>query len=149
MTTTDQTNLPVHHSGTFALAGSEVHRLGFGTMQLTGAGVWGPPADRAGAIRVRRAVDLGVDLIDTADSYGPDVAEELIREALHPYPPGRSSPPRPGSPARARTSGTSAVAPTTCAQCEGSLRRLGVDHIDLFQLHRVDPRSPPTTSSAP
>ena len=72
---------------TVRLGELEVHRLGFGTMQLTGPGVWGPPPDRAGAISVlRTAVALGIDLIDTADSYGPDVAEDLIREALHPYP---------------------------------------------------------------
>ena len=74
-------------SGTLRLGTLTVHRLGFGAMQLTGPGVWGPPADHDGAIGVlRRAVELGVDLIDTADSYGPNVAEELIREALHPYP---------------------------------------------------------------
>ena len=74
-------------SGTLRVGALTVHRLGYGTMQLTGPGVWGPPADRDGALAVlRRAVELGVDLLDTADSYGPHVAEELIREALHPYP---------------------------------------------------------------
>src|SRR5436305_13321400 len=77
-----------NNSGTFALAGkSPVHRLGYGAMQLTGPGVWGYPADPAEAVRVlRRAVELGVNFIDTADSYGPTVSEELIHEALHPYP---------------------------------------------------------------
>src|ERR1700722_2915132 len=79
----------VDDAGTLQLGTFTVHRLGFGTMQLTGPGAWGPPSDHDGAIRVlRRAVELGVDLIDTADSYGPDVAEELVREALHPYPEG-------------------------------------------------------------
>ena len=76
-----------HRSGTFTIAGRTVHRLGFGAMQLTGPGIWGEPADRAECVRVlRRAVELGVDFIDTADSYGPYVSEEIIREALHPYP---------------------------------------------------------------
>ena len=129
---------------TVKLGAFEVHRLGFGTMQLTGAGVWGPPADRAGAIQVlRRAVDLGVDLIDTADSYGPDVAEELIREALHPYPQDlviatKAGFTRPG-PDQWEECGRPEYLKR---QCEGSLQRLGVDHIDLFQLHRVDPRVP-------
>src|SRR5438309_3711640 len=81
---------PAARSGTFAIGGDlPVHRLGYGTMQLTGPGVWGEPADRRQAVRVlRRAVELGVDLIDTADSYGPEVAEELVAEALHPYPDG-------------------------------------------------------------
>jgi len=132
-------------AGTFALGGDlPVHRLGFGAMRITGKGVWGPPADRDEAIRVlRRAVQLGTDLIDTADSYGPDVSEELIAEALHPYPPGlviatkagfeRSGPDRwemNGHPKHLRR------------QCEGSLKRLRLDHIDLYQLHRIDPRIP-------
>src|SRR6202042_783626 len=81
---------PAQRAGTFALGGDlTVNRLGYGTMQLPGPGVWGPPRDHDEAIRVlRRAVELGVNFIDTADSYGPYVAEELIREALHPYPEG-------------------------------------------------------------
>lgn len=132
----------VKDSGTRQLGSFSVHRLGFGSMQLTGPGVWGPPGDHDGAIAVlRRAVELGVDLIDTADSYGPNVAEELIHEALFPYPADlrvatkagfkRSGPNRwdeCGDPSYLR------------AQCEGSLSRLGVERIDLFQLHRVDPR---------
>lgn len=130
-------------SGTFSLSGQRtVTRLGFGSMQLTGKGVWGEPADRDEAIRVlRRAVELGVDFIDTADSYGPEVAERLIKEALHPYPerltiatkaglvrtgPGQWHPV--GRPEYLRQ------------QCEMSLRRLGLERIELFQLHRIDPQ---------
>jgi aryl-alcohol dehydrogenase-like predicted oxidoreductase len=132
-------------SGTFILGGDlTVNRLGFGAMRLTGPGVWGPPADRDEAVRVlRRAVELGVNFIDTADSYGPYVSEELIREALHPYPqdlviatkagfvrtgPGEWSPL--GFPAYLRQ------------EAEMSLLRLGVDCIDVFQLHRIDPKFP-------
>jgi pyridoxine 4-dehydrogenase len=134
----------VDGSGARQLGGFTVHRLGFGTMQLPGAGVWGPPADHDGAIRVlQRAVDLGVDLIDTADSYGPNVAEELVREALHPYPEAV----RIATKAGLTRSGPHQWAPNgrpeyLRSQCEGSLRRLGVDRIDLFQLHRVDPEVP-------
>ncbi|HJT92750.1 MAG TPA: aldo/keto reductase, partial [Mycobacterium sp.] len=128
-------------SGTFTIGGGlTVNRLGFGAMRLTGKGVWGPPADRDECIRVlRRAVDLGVNFIDTANSYGPYISEELIREALHPYADGlviatkagllRTGPdewPVLGYPAYLRQ------------ECEMSLRRLGVDTIDLFQLHRID-----------
>jgi pyridoxine 4-dehydrogenase len=128
-------------SGTFKLGGDlEVNRLGYGTMQLTGDGVWGEPDDRDEAIAVlKRAVDAGVNFIDTADSYGPEVAENLIYEALHPYPDDlviatkagltRSGPGdwRPvGRPEYLRQ------------QCELSLRRLGLETIDLFQLHRID-----------
>ena len=141
---TSATAGPVAESGTFKLGdSSQVNRLGYGAMQLTGEGVWGPPPDRDEAIRVlRRAVELGVDLIDTADSYGPFVSEELICEALHPYDgvtvatkagllrtgPGEWHPC--GRPEYLRQ------------QCETSLRRLGVDRIDLFQLHRIDPAVP-------
>jgi pyridoxine 4-dehydrogenase len=128
-------------SGTFKLGGDlEVNRLGYGTMQLTGDGVWGEPDDRDEAIAVlKRAVDAGVNFIDTADSYGPEVAERLIYEALHPYPDdlviatkaglSRSGPGdwRPlGRPEYLRQ------------QCELSLRRMGLETIDLFQLHRID-----------
>ena len=134
----------VADSGTLDLGSLRVHRLGFGTMQLTGRGVWGPPADHDQALAVLcRAVELGVDLLDTADSYGPYVAEELIREALHPY----------GASLKIATkAGFTRSGPDqwqTCGrpeylreQCEGSLVRLGVDQIDLFQLHRVDSRVP-------
>ncbi|WP_302893362.1 aldo/keto reductase [Actinomadura luzonensis] len=129
---------------TFTIAGRAVHRLGFGAMSLTGPGVWGPPKDRDACVRVlRRAVELGVEFIDTADSYGPYVSEEIIREALHPYPehvviatkagfvrtgPGEWHPV--GRPAYLRQ------------EVEMSLRRLGVDRLDLLQLHRIDPEVP-------
>ncbi|MGO8687852.1 MAG: aldo/keto reductase [Candidatus Dormibacteria bacterium] len=136
---------PATASGTFSLGGQlVVHRLGFGAMQLTGPGIWGEPADRDEAVRVlRRAVDLGVDLVDTADSYGPYVSEELVRTALRPYPdhlviatkaglvrtgPGQWHPV--GRPEYLRQ------------ECEMSLRRLGLEQIPLFQLHRVDPQVP-------
>ena len=87
MTTTDQHTRPVHASGSFSLDGRAVHRLGFGAMRITGTGIWGEPTDRAECVRtVRRAVELGVDLIDTADSYGPEVSERLIADTLYPYP---------------------------------------------------------------
>ncbi len=136
---------PAERSGTFAMGGDlRVHRLGFGAMQLTGPGVWGEPADRAQAIAVlRRAVELGINLIDTADSYGPYVSEQLIREALHPYPKGVVIATKAGL---ART-GPSRWVPLgrpeyLRQECEMSLRRLGVDRIDLFQLHRIDPKVP-------
>jgi aryl-alcohol dehydrogenase-like predicted oxidoreductase len=132
-------------SGTFTIGGDlTVNRLGFGAMRLTGKGVWGPPADPEECIRVlRRAVELGVNFIDTADSYGPYISERLIRKALHPYADGvvvatkagllRTGPdewPVLGFPAYLRQ------------ECEMSLRRLRVDTIDLFQLHRIDDKFP-------
>jgi aryl-alcohol dehydrogenase-like predicted oxidoreductase len=121
-----------------------VHRLGFGAMRLTGAGVWGPPADRAGAIRVlRRALELGVNFIDTADSYGPGVSEEIIAEALHPYPPGLVIATKGGlTRAGPGSWGRDAHPAYLRAACEGSLRRLRLSRIDLYQLHAVDPRVP-------
>jgi aryl-alcohol dehydrogenase-like predicted oxidoreductase len=121
-----------------------VTRLGFGAMRITGPGIWGEPKNRAAAIRVlRRAVDLGVSFIDTADSYGPGVSEEIIAEALHPYPadlviatkggfdrPGPDQWVENGRPEHLRSA------------CEGSLRRLRLDRIDLYQLHRIDPKVP-------
>lgn len=131
------------NSGIFVIGGDlPVVRLGIGTMRLTGPGVWGEPADRAEAIAVlRRAVELGVSLIDTADSYGPEVAERLIAEALHPYPPGlviatKGGFDRPG-PGRWIENGRPGHLK---AACDGSLRRLKLDRIDLFQLHRIDPK---------
>jgi aryl-alcohol dehydrogenase-like predicted oxidoreductase len=134
----------VDESGTLQIGGLTVHRLGFGTMQLTGDGVWGPPTDRTGAVAVlRRAVELGVDLLDTADSYGPNVAEELVYEALHPYPEDlriatKAGLTRPG-PGQWEPCGRPEY---LRQQCEGSLGRLGVERIDLFQLHRIDPDVP-------
>jgi aryl-alcohol dehydrogenase-like predicted oxidoreductase len=131
-------------SGRFEIGGDiSVSRLGFGAMRITGKGVWGEPADGGEARRVlRRLPDLGIDFIDTADSYGPEVSERLIRETLHPYRgllvatkggltrPGAGSWVPRGDPAYLR-------------QCvEGSLGRLGVDRIDLWQLHRIDPKVP-------
>ncbi|MDR3474783.1 MAG: aldo/keto reductase [Devosia sp.] len=131
-------------SGHFSIGGDlRVNRLGFGAMRITGKGIWGPPADRAEAIRVlKRLPDLGVDFIDTAESYGPFVSEELIREALYPYTDlviatkaglQRSGPDRweqDGRPEVLRRG------------LEGSLKRLGVERIDLWQLHRIDPKVP-------
>jgi aryl-alcohol dehydrogenase-like predicted oxidoreductase len=132
-------------AGTITIGGEhEVHRLGFGAMRITGPGIWGPPRDRTEALAVlRRAVELGVNFIDTADSYGPEVSEELIAEALAPYPddlviatkgglvrpgPGRWDPD--GRPEHLR------------AALEGSLARLGVEQVTLYQLHRPDPAVP-------
>jgi pyridoxine 4-dehydrogenase len=143
--TTPTTSRPADSSGTFALGGDlPVNRLGYGAMQLTGPGVWGDPKDPAEAVRVlRRAVELGVNFIDTADSYGPFVSERLIRRALHPYADGlviatkagltRSGPGdwRPvGRPEYLRQ------------QLHLSLRHLGLDQIDLYQLHRIDAAVP-------
>jgi pyridoxine 4-dehydrogenase len=137
--------LPAPPLHTFTLGGDlPVRRLGFGAMRITGDGIWGPPKDREGAKRLlRRVVELGVNLIDTADAYGPEVSENLIAEALHPYPDElviatkaglrRTGPgewPRDAHPDRIKE----------C--CEGSLRRLQVDRIDLYQLHAPDPQVP-------
>ena len=131
-------------SGTFLIGGElEVNRLGFGAMRVTGDGVWGDPADRAGSLATLRALPgLGVNLIDTADSYGPAVSEELIREALHPYP-GLVVATKGGL---TRT-GPNVWPPCGCPeyliqQAHISRRRLGVEQIDLWQLHRIDPQVP-------
>jgi pyridoxine 4-dehydrogenase len=132
-------------SGSFEIGGElTVNRLGFGSMQLTGDGVWGQPEDPAEAVRVlRRAVELGVNLIDTADAYGPVVAEQLIREALYPYA---------GDVVVATKAGLTRQGPGVWTpvghpaylrqQCELSLRNLGLERIGLFQLHRIDPDVP-------
>jgi pyridoxine 4-dehydrogenase len=132
-------------AGTLSLGGDlTVDRIGFGAMRITGRGIWGPPSDPEGAVAVlRRAVELGVTLIDTADSYGPHVSEELIAEALHPYPSGLVIATKAGL----RRSGpdqweTDARPERLRAACEGSLRRLRLERIDLLQLHRPDPRVP-------
>ncbi len=140
--TTDVSNRPVLSSGTFGLGDLEVHRLGFGAMQLTGSGVWGEPVDRSACVAVlRRAVDLGVDLIDTADSYGPEVSESIIAEALHPYPEGLVIATKAGLTRQGPGQWAPVGRPEYLRQqCEMSLRRLGVDRIDLFQLHRIDPK---------
>ncbi len=136
---------PATASGTFTIGGDlTVYRLGFGAMRLTGPGIWGPPADKQEAIAVlRRALELGVNLLDTADSYGPGVSESLIAEALYPYPKDlviatkggllRTGPnqwPADGRPEHLREA------------LEGSLRRLRLDHIDIYQFHRPDPNVP-------
>jgi pyridoxine 4-dehydrogenase len=128
---------------TFTYANQTVNRLGYGAMRITGPGIWGYPQDRDEALAVlRRAVELGVDFIDTADSYGPNVSEELIAQALHPY----------GNVKIATKAGLLRTSPDVwvpCGrpdylrqQCELSLRRLGQDSLDLFQLHRIDPTVP-------
>jgi pyridoxine 4-dehydrogenase len=131
-------------SGTFEIGGDiEIHRLGFGAMRVTGRGIWGPPADRAEAIRtLKRVPELGINFVDTADSYGPDVSEQLIREALYPYDgiliatkagfrrPGPSIWEMDGRPDYLRK------------QAIKSREQLGVEHIGLWQLHRIDPKVP-------
>jgi aryl-alcohol dehydrogenase-like predicted oxidoreductase len=131
-------------SGTFEIAGRTVHRLGFGAMRLTGPGIWGEPADRDECIRVvRRAVELGVDLIDTADSYGPYVSEEIIREALYPYPEQVLVATKAGLVRHGPDKWMPVGRPEYLRQeAEMSLRRLGLDRIDLFQLHRIDSKVP-------
>jgi len=130
-------------SSTFTYANQTVNRLGYGAMRITGKGVWGSPENEENALAVlRRAVELGVDFIDTADSYGPNVSEELIMKALHPY----------GDVKIATKAGLTRTGPDVwipCGrpaylrqQCELSLRRLGVEALDLFQLHRIDPAHP-------
>jgi pyridoxine 4-dehydrogenase len=132
-------------SGTFLIGGDlPVFRLGYGTMRLVGDGAWGEPGDPEEAHRVlRRAVELGVNLIDTADAYGPEIAERLIAEALHPYPPGLVIATKGGitrqGPAKTEYVGRAGY----LIQCvEMSLRRLKLERIELYQLHRIDPRTP-------
>jgi aryl-alcohol dehydrogenase-like predicted oxidoreductase len=140
----DLTSKPAVAAGPVTLGDITVHRMGFGAMRLCGPSVWGPPRDRAAAHAVlRRAIELGIDFVDTADSYGPEVDETLIAEALHPYPKGliigtkggllRPSPPRwdtEGRPEHLRHA------------LEGSLKRLKLDCIDLYQLHAPDSKVP-------
>ncbi|MEZ0095150.1 aldo/keto reductase [Streptacidiphilus sp. EB129] len=136
---------PADASGTFALGGDlPVNRLGYGAMQLTGPGVWGDPKDPAEAVRVlRRAAELGVTFIDTADSYGPFVSEELIRKALHPYADELVIATK-GGLTRSGPGDWRAVGRPEYLrqQTELSLRHLGVERIDLYQLHRIDPKVP-------
>ena len=141
----DTSQRPAEASGMFTIGGDlQVYRLGFGAMRITGEGIWGPPANKQEAIAVlRRALELGINLIDTADSYGPEVSELLIAEALYPYPRElviatkagyvRPSPYQwvpDGRPEHLRKA------------LEGSLRRLRLDHIDLYQFHHPDPKVP-------
>ena len=132
-------------SGTFLIGGDlPVHRLGYGTMRLVGDGAWGEPSDAEEARRVlRRAVELGVNLIDTADAYGPEIAERIIAEALHPYAWGLVIATKGGitrqGPAKTEYVGRAGY----LIQCvEMSLRRLKLERIELYQLHRIDPRTP-------
>lgn len=136
---------PAAASGTFSLGGDlPVVRLGYGAMQITGPGVWGPPADPQEALAVlRRAVELGVTFIDTADSYGPSVSEELIREALAPYPEELVIATKAGFTRQGPGVWTMLGQPAYLRQqVEMSLRRLGLERLDLFQLHRIDPAFP-------
>lgn len=136
---------PADRSGTFAIGGDmPVNRLGFGSMRLTGPGIWGDPEDPAEAVRVlRRAVELGVNLIDTADSYGPYVAEEFIKKALFPYPDDLVIATKAGLTRGGPGDWTPLGRPEYLRQeAEMSLRRLGLERIDLFQLHRIDPLVP-------
>jgi len=131
--------------GSFSIGGDlPVRRLGFGAMRITGPGIWGEPADRDEAIRVlRRAVELGVTLIDTADSYGPFVSEDLIAEALHPYPEDLVIATKGGLTRSGPDLWEPVGRPEYLRQCvEMSLRRLRLDRIDLYQLHRIDPQVP-------
>lgn len=131
-------------AGQFLIGGDlAVHRLGFGAMRITGKGIWGEPADRAGVLAtLRRLPELGVNLIDTADSYGPEVSENLIREALHPYP-GMLVATKGGLTRHAPDVWAPLGRPEYLRQCVlMSLRRLGVERIDLWQLHRIDAKVP-------
>lgn len=142
---TSPSNLSASSSGAFLIGGDlPVHRLGYGTMRLVGDGAWGEPADEVEARRVlRRAVELGVTLIDTADAYGPEIAERLIGETLAPYAPGVVIATKGGitrqGPSKTEYVGRAGY----LIQCvEMSLRRLKLERIDLYQLHRIDPRTP-------
>ena len=143
--TVQRSQAPAKKSGEFLIGDDlRVTRLGFGAMRITGDGIWGGPADRAEAIRVlQRAVELGINFIDTADSYGPGVSEEIIAEALHPYPAGlvlatKGGFARPGPKQWVEDGRPEHLR----AACEASLRRLRVEQIDLYQLHRIDPKVP-------
>src|SRR5262249_54417294 len=136
--------LDARKSGTFEVGGDiEIHRLGFGAMRITGPGIWGPPSDRAEALcTLKRLPGLGIDFVDTANSYGPDVSEELIREALHPYSgmliATKAGFRRPG-PGKWETDGN----PTYLRQeAMRSCEKLGVEQIGLWQLHRIDSKVP-------
>src|ERR1700683_1090398 len=140
---TNRRQQPSGKAGEFMIGNDlRVTRLGFGGMRITGPGIWGEPANRAEAIRVlRRAVELGINFIDTADSYGPHVSEEIIAEALHPYPADlviatKGGFDRPGPDKWVENGKPEHL----ISACEGSLRRLRLERIDLYQLHRIDPK---------
>jgi len=128
-------------AGHFNLGGLTVNRLGYGAMRITGKGIWGPPADRDAAIRtLRRAVELGVNFIDTADSYGPNVSEEIIAEALHPYPAGLVIATKGGWERVGPGQWIHNASPKHLREAvDGSLKRLKLDRIDVYQLHIPDP----------
>ena len=138
----NKTNISATMAGQVALGGKlSVNRLGFGAMRLTGEGVWGPPKERKAALAVlRRAVELDVNFIDTADSYGPSVSEELIAEALFPYPSGLVVATKGGWNRPGPNQWTHDASPSHLRKAlEGSLKRLRLDRIDLYQLHMPDP----------
>jgi pyridoxine 4-dehydrogenase len=132
-------------TGSFALGGDlTINRLGYGAMRITGNGIWGEPKDRGEAIKVlRRAVELGINFIDTADSYGPEVSENLIAEALYPYPKDLVIATKGGFTRSGPNKWEPLARPEYLRQCvEMSLRRLKLERIDLYQLHRIDPKVP-------
>ena len=134
---------PAAAAGTLTLGGDlEVHRMGYGAMRITGSGIFGEPPDREASKAVlRRALELGVNFIDTAESYGPEVSERLIAEALHPYPDELVIATKGGLPRAGDGGWYPDGRPEHLREsCEGSLRRLRLDRIDVYQLHRVDPR---------
>lgn len=136
---------PTAQAGTHELGdGLVVSRMGLGAMRVTGRGIWGPPRDRPAAIRLlRRATELGVDFLDTADSYGPFVSEEIVAEALHPYPEGLVIATKGGLVRPSREEWVEDGRPEHLrAACDGSLARLRVERIDLYQLHAPDPEVP-------
>ena len=145
MTDTTTRQMTAKASGELTLGGDlTVHRLGFGAMRITGEGIWDQPRDRDEAIRVlRRAVELDVNLIDTADAYGPNVSEELIAEALYPYPEGLVIATKGGLVRPGPGEWVPDCSPSHLREAlEGSLKRLRVDTIDIYQLHRPDPKVP-------
>jgi pyridoxine 4-dehydrogenase len=138
-------NKPASAGGVFRIGGElPIHRLGYGAMRITGNGIWGEPHDHDEAIRVlRRTLELGINFIDTADSYGPEVSERLIAEALHPYPKELVIATKAGFDRSGPNQWTMNGNPKHLREaCEGSLRRLKVERIDLYQLHRIDPQYP-------
>jgi pyridoxine 4-dehydrogenase len=141
----ERSGAPAGAAGTFLLGGDlPIRRMGFGAMRVTGAGIWGEPPDPDGARKLlRRAVELGVNLIDTADAYGPEVSERLIREALHPYPKDLVIATKGGLTRPARERWDHDARPEHLRRaCEASLRRLRLERIDLYQLHAPDPKVP-------
>jgi aryl-alcohol dehydrogenase-like predicted oxidoreductase len=145
--TTTKKSVNAAASGSFTLGGDlSIHRLGFGAMRITGPGIWGEPKDPDECRRVlQRAVELGVNFIDTADAYGPEVSERLIAEALHPYPSGLVIATKGGLTRQGPDQWLPVGRPEYIRQCvEMSLRRLRLERIDLYQLHRIDPKVPAT-----